>query len=294
MDIHQIKEKLAEIYSESPESFCGFEHLSDGKSNNSYRYTYRDGEYVIRVPKDSIAQHERYLTEKTIYDLLENHKLSGVDELVHFDIVQGIKITKYIDNARYPDTNDNGDVKRCITALRNIHLSGIVTSNEFKLKDLFESDESRIRGKLDIENYLNGYEMIRDKAMLVYSKRADMFAPCFNHIDPIKYNFLLTEHGDYLIDFEYSMMASPMIDLAAFAVYAEYTYVQALSMIENYLGEKCTPLQIDSLLKYLPLESLYSSIWYLERIEEGEDMEKNMTNCFNITKAYISEAEKSN
>jgi thiamine kinase-like enzyme len=289
--IRQIKNKLAEIHSDNPEAFCGFTRLSDGKSNDSYKYAYRGGEYVIRLPKKNRVVPERYVSEREIYSLLERHSVECVDELVYFDPSQGIKITRYIGGARYPDTNDVGDVDRCLSALKKIHLSGIAALEEFVLIEKFKENESRLLKKLKPKDYLKGYEETRDKALRAYSGLIDVFAPCFNHLDPIKYNFLLTRRGDYLIDFEYSAMASPMIDLAAFVIYGEYTAKQACGALERYMGGKSAKKDKDSLFKYLPLESIYASIWYLERIEEGAEMEKNMTACFAMAEEYLEEVE---
>jgi thiamine kinase-like enzyme len=290
MDIRQIKNKLAEIHADNQEAFCGFAHLADGKSNDSYKYVYRGGEYVIRLPKANRPAPERHAAEREIYGLLERHRAEGVDELVYFDPSQGIKITRYIGGARYPDTNNAGDMDRCLSALKKIHLSGIAAPEEFVLIERFEENESRLLTKLKPEDYLKGYEEMRDKAMRAYSGRIDAFMPCFSHLDPIKYNFLLTPRGDYLIDFEYSAMASPMIDLAAFAIYGEYTAEQACRALERYMGGGSAKKDRDSLFKYLPLESIYASIWYLERIAEGPDMEKNMTACFAMAGEYLEEA----
>jgi thiamine kinase-like enzyme len=290
MDIRQIKNKLAEIHADQEEAFRGFVSLGDGKSNDSYKYAYRGGEYVIRLPKENRPAPERYAAEREIYGLLERHRTEGVDELVYFDPSQGIKITRYIDGARYPDTGNAGDVDRCLSALKRIHRSGITAPEEFVLIKRFEENESELLKKLKPEDYLKGYEAARDKAMRAYAGRIDAFAPCFNHLDPIKYNFLLTPRGDYLIDFEYSAMASPMLDLAAFAVYGEYTAEQAYRALERYMGGGIAKKDRDALFKYLPLESIYAAIWYLERIEEGPDMEKNMTACFAMAGEYLEEA----
>jgi thiamine kinase-like enzyme len=105
---------------------------------------------------------------------------------------------------------------------------------------------------------------------------------------------LLTRRGDYLIDFEYSAMASPMIDLATFVAYGEYTVKQAYRALERYMGRESTKKDRDSLFKYLPLVSMYASIWYLERIEEGPDMKRNMTACFAMAEEYLEEADNGN
>jgi thiamine kinase-like enzyme len=154
----------------------------------------------------------------------------------------------------------------------------------------FLEDEKRVSAKASPDEHMNGYGVLRAEAIAAYDGLKDVFAPSFNHIDPIKYNFLFTRERDYLIDFEYSCMASPMIDIAAFAVYHKLSVALVDGLMNAYLGHAPSSGEKKSLYRYLALEGLFSALWYLERLDEGVGMKNNMDQCYRCARQYVREA----
>ena len=73
------------------------------------------------------------------------------------------------------------------------------------------------------------------------------------HIDAVPDNFLFVDDRIYLIDWEYSGMQDPHVDIAMFAIYALYEKEQIDRLIDAYFTEGC--LEEDILL--------YSNLWFL-------------------------------
>jgi thiamine kinase-like enzyme len=282
-----VKCEVAEYFHAEPSSFHDFQYLCDGISNSSFKFTFCGGQYVVRFPKSDEDQSEKLFREQRTYSLLLDAGATYTDELLYFDIGKGIKLTRYIVGSRYPDIGDSRDVQRAIRLLRYVHDSGIVTDVKFDLMESFLEDERKLH--LDPVEHMPGYAKAREEAIAIYDRLSDHYSPVFNHIDPIKYNFLLTPEKDYLIDFEYSAMTTPMIDLAAFAIYHKFSNEQVNEMLLAYHGREVTEDDRNALYKYLGVEGLFSAIWYLDRLEEGGDMQSNMKDCYACALAYISQ-----
>jgi thiamine kinase-like enzyme len=288
-----MKDKLAGIFAVSADSVGVLSPLSDGISNASYRFRIGADSYVVRVSEgDAAGQREKLESELRIYRELKRHGVRGTDELVYFNVDEGIKITRYIKNARYPDISDPADVVRCVALLKNVHDSGIVVDAAFDLMELFLREEEIVRVKTTPARHMPGYEEARVAAVALYGEFDDVFPHRFNHIDPIKYNFLFTPEQDYIIDFEYSCMASPMIDLAAFVVYGRLSPPFADGLLRAYLGRCPSAVEKRSLYRYLALEGLYAALWYLERLNDGAKMKRNMDSCYGCAAAYAKEAKR--
>lgn len=270
-NIPVMKETLSHIFSVDKDSFHSFEYLSDGISNISFRFHFRDNYYIMRFPRDNHNQADKLKQEYEAYGLLEKANVQCTDELIHFDIERGIKITKYICNAYYPDIQKEDNIRRCLVLLRNIHESGINSSKYFDIAQTLIREEMEL--KFDAECYLVGYKAIRQAFFKIYDNLPKNQNMTFCHIDPIKYNFLLSDSGDYIIDFEYARMCNPLIDLASFAIYNQFNEEQIYNMLQLYYNHPPVEEEQEMIYRYMAMEGLISAVWYLNRIEN----EKNKT-----------------
>jgi thiamine kinase-like enzyme len=291
-ETQRLSRELAEVFSAHPENFRELIPLSGGISNTSYRFEYRGAVFVVRVSAKSENLQAKLRREQEIYTLLSRHRVNKTDEPVYFSVNSGVKVTKFIHGTRHPDPENPGDMARCMSLLKSVHDSGVELEDSFDLEACFFSEESRLRSLSGLCPYLPDYNDIRAGALEIYRRAEDIFPVRFGHIDPIKYNFLFTSGKDYLIDFEYSGMASPMIDLAAFAVYNSLSNTQIDRMLRFYLGHDAGRGERNSLYKYLSLMGLYSAIWYAGRIGDNNDMAEKMETCYKCAAAYSGKAGK--
>lgn len=62
---------------------------------------------------------------------------------------------------------------------------------------------------------------------------------CLTHIDAVPDNFLITEKGIRLIDWEYAGMQDPHLDIAMFAIYSLYQREEVEYLIDSYFQGEC-------------------------------------------------------
>ena len=81
------------------------------------------------------------------------------------------------------------------------------------------------------------------------------------HIDAIPDNFLFTNNGIRLIDWEYSGMQDPHVDIAMFIIYSLYNKEQADNLIDIYFNHKCKTKTRVKIYCYIALCGLLWSNW---------------------------------
>ena len=67
----------------------------------------------------------------------------------------------------------------------------------------------------------------------------------------------------YMIDWEYACVDDPAIDLGTCICCADYSYSEALEVIEVYLERKPTPEELRHFIAYIAVASYYWYLWAL-------------------------------
>ena len=81
------------------------------------------------------------------------------------------------------------------------------------------------------------------------------------HIDAVPDNFLFVDDRIYLIDWEYSGMQDPHVDIAMFAIYALYEKEQIDQLIDAYFTEGCPEIIRTKIYCYIAVCGLLWSNW---------------------------------
>ncbi len=84
-----------------PEQITDFGYLSGGYSNDNYRFTYQESEYVIRLPSRTRSFIDREL-EFSFYT--QNQKRLAIPDLVALDAATGNLLTRYVPGALLADS----------------------------------------------------------------------------------------------------------------------------------------------------------------------------------------------
>lgn len=85
---------------------------------------------------------------------------------------------------------------------------------------------------------------------------------CLTHIDAVPDNFLFTSNGDVmLIDWEYSGMQDPHVDIAMFCIYALYDQNQVDKLIDIYFENNCQKRVRQKIYCYIAACGLLWSNW---------------------------------
>ena len=283
-----ILRSLSEIFQAGPLEFKNFVHNDVGLSNFSCRFDLRGQSYFLRCPGQLSGDAAMRRQEQEAYSAMEARGLGISDEVVYLNPVSGLKISKFIRDAYYPDPTNEGHVRRCLDLIRKLHRSGIKTRCRFDLLENFRVNEEGTR--CAPEDYLEDYSWAREAFLQILSRLPEEPDPVFCHTDPIRYNFLFTRDRDYMIDFEYAGMGSPMIDLAAFTIYCDFDGDQIDRMLELYYGRKAQASERRLLDCYIALTGMISALWYLDRVSIGYALESPMQRTYTrYAIAYLRE-----
>ena len=222
----------------SPEEIREITVLKKGMTNRSFLFRCGDKRYIMRIPGEGTGQLINRKEEAEVYSIVKD---AGIcDPVVFIDPETGYKITEYIGNSRVCDPQDPEDVRKAMAVLRRFHSMKLHTGHHFDLFQMAEFYES-LRG--GTPSMYRDYESTKEKVFSL-KDRIDSFEKeeCLTHIDAVPDNFLFYkgkngEEQIALIDWEYSGMQDPDVDIAMFAVYSLYDRAQADALIDAYYTE---------------------------------------------------------
>ena len=179
--------------------------------------------------------------EALAYKLLKPLKLT--DEVLYLDPNIGVKISKYYEDSRIPDSDNLDELKESMLLLKKLHKISV----DFDYTDtLFDRVDRYRKFAADVEGdnfYLDGYDDYLEKYNCFKNYYSDKGTElCFTHGDASINNVLVTKEYDspILIDLEFPALADPISDVAEFCIDAEYRKDKILLMLEYYLERKPT------------------------------------------------------
>jgi len=215
----------------------------------------------MRIPGEGTDMMINREQEHNIYQIISPLELC--DDIIHIDPKTGYKITKFLENARVCDPLNVSDVKACMKKLREFHNIKLIANHTF---DIFERIEYYESLWLKPESYFRDYTETKTNVMNL----KDYIDSCpkdfvLTHIDAVPDNFLFeeTENGQRirLIDWEYSGMQDPHVDIAMFAVYSMYDREQVETLIDCYFPEGCSGDVRLKIYAYIAMCGLLWSNW---------------------------------
>lgn len=248
-----------------PLSEINFHKLS-GLTNTNYLLETKDKKYVLKIPRELTSknisrQYEAHntdivyqlgLTPETLWREKQGENLTGMSLVVAIENPQTLKPSSWED-------------------------SNIVSNVAASLKTL-QASKQIFKGKLDhndIAKYLNQYFNLCSKQqqeelqaerqqaldLLEKIKRCDRQAVP-SHIDLVAENILQDENKLWLIDWEYSAMASPFWDIATVCNEAKFNDDASKSFLNKVLEDTNEEDDVKCLQTYQSLVKTVSHFWY--------------------------------
>lgn len=214
--------------------------LKKGMTNRSFLFMCHGEKYIMRIPGEGTSNLINRKQEADVYCVIRGKNIC--DDVLYINPDNGYKITKYLSGARVCNPDQMDDVKKCIEKLRNFHEMSLVVKHEFDIFRQIEFYESLWSGNPSI------YKDYRDTKRNVFSLKKfienNIYKKSLTHIDAVPDNFLFTkdEHGNEtirLIDWEYSGMQDPHVDIAMFCIYALYDKNKIDKVIDIYFQGQC-------------------------------------------------------
>jgi len=172
--------------------------------------------------------------------------------------------------------------------LREFHNLGLSVKHTF---DIFERIEYYESLWLKQESMFRDY--IETKANVMSLRKYIEAAPkewVLTHIDAVPDNFLFEEEianqRIRLIDWEYSGMQDPHVDIAMFAIYSMYDNAQVESLIDSYFHEGCTDETRIKIYAYIAMCGLLWSNWCEYKSHMGVEFGEYSLRQYRFAKDY--------
>lgn len=268
-------ELLTSIFQVEPQEIKDISALKKGMTNRSFIFRIRDKRYIMRIPGEGTDKLINRKEESSVYEVIKNKGIC--DDIIYLNANNGYKVTEFINGARTCNTLDNDDVKKCMIFLRAFHDQKFEVGHVFNIYKQLEFYESLWGGanKSVYQDYIKTKQQIYElKEFIEHNKRTY----CLTHIDAVPDNFLFVNENGIekirLIDWEYSGMQDPDVDLAMFSIYSLYNKEQIDNLIRSYYIEGCTKCTQIKIYCYIATCGLLWSNWCeykrLMGIEFGE------------------------
>lgn len=224
---------IAEIFNTVPEEITNIVALKKGMTNHTFKFEFHKKDYMVRIPGEGTDKIINRKEEYNVYQLLMDYDIS--DKVIYFNPNNGLRVTEYWANSRGCNPGDLNDLKVCMAKLKELHNLNLTTKHEFDLFEKIEYYESLRKGT---ESVHSDYKEVKEK---MYELKAFIETlprkKILSHIDSVPNNFLIFDNEVRLIDWEYSGMHDPDVDIAMFSASAGYKREEIDQLMEIYFSE---------------------------------------------------------
>lgn len=275
---------IKSVFNCSDEDIIDFRKVNEGMTNTSFIFKIDDVDYMYRHPGDGTEKIINRTNERTS---LEKAKEIDVDPTyIYMDVKEGWKISKFVKSFREPDYSDFEDSKKVLALLRQLHASSVVV--DYGMKPWEDSLATEELLKKKDPNCFKNFEELKEKIGIIYNKTiGDGVKKCFCHGDTYRPNWMIEPNGHViLIDWEYSGMSDPGIDVGYYIVDAMYDYETAKAFIKEYLQDSFTSELEFHYLAYTAIIAYYWFVWAMYRESCGAVMGESLFNWYEMAKKY--------
>lgn len=269
--------------------------LKAGMTNKSWLFSvqasapnpqYAGKSYICRIPGPGT---EKMISRKEEGDVYKAVGTLGItEELIYFNPDNGYKISRYYHGARNADFTKDTELRQCMSLLKTLHNSGVTVSHDFNLRERLNVYEALCLAD-GHEIPFEDYPEIRMQAEKLMNWLDTLSRPrTICHIDSVSDNFIFTDEGLKMIDWEYCGMADPLIDLGMAAIYSYMNYDEAKHLIGIYREASFQDTMTEAdpgialrglsdqeafaiVTAYMGLGGLLWSLWCVYKISLGEN-----------------------
>ncbi len=282
---------VAGVFKVKESEIHNIRRLKAGMTNNSWLFSLNDKSYICRIPGEGTDKLINRHNEAAVYRAVEPLKLTETVDAFTED--NGYKISEFYDDSRNADFNNETDLKYCMLKLRELHESGIEVEHDFDIRSMILFYE-----KLCGEVSFNDYEAMKPKRDELLRWVDEHHMPkVLAHIDPVQDNFLLLKGADIsederdlklikLIDWEYSGMCDPLMDLGMCAIYSYMDERRTEQLMQYYFGREPEHMERQLVYAYMALGGLLWSLWGLYKESLGVEFSDYTIKMYRYFKEY--------
>lgn len=265
-DSKQLKTKTMTIAAKAlnvnPEDIKNIEILKKGMTNRSFIFECKGLRYIMRIPGEGTDMLINRREEATVYNTVKDKGIC--EDVLYINSENGYKVTRFFENARVCDPENREDVAKCMSFLRGFHNKKMSVGHVFDIFEKIDFYESLWNGQ---PSAYRDYKETKEKVLSLREYiEAEAEPYCLTHIDAVPDNFLFfkDQNGNEqirLIDWEYSAMQDPHVDIAMFAIYALYDRDRIENLIDAYFSGKCPANTRKKIYAYISACGLLWSNW---------------------------------
>lgn len=254
IDFKRLFSRIPILEKQSPDDFS-ISQLP-GYTNRNYRLVNRSSDWVLRVPRSATNRYIDRAAEAANQDCASDLDLAP-RPLWRED--SGLTLTQTLSASRSlmpADLTGSSALQRIVTPLSILHRSGQRFRGRVDLGRLLTRYYSLLSLRLQ-EKYRPRLQAARYLIPQLHDRDSDYVA---SHNDLVLQNLLLQRDRLWLIDWEFSAMASPYWDLATICNAADFDDRQSGQLLDAYCagGES---MEESLLFDYRNLLQLLSECW---------------------------------
>lgn len=283
MQSRNIIEIIKKIFSCETEDILELKPAKKGMTNDSFVFKIDTKMYILRLPGNGTNKLINRQQEFISYQLVNAHDIS--DNIVYMEPSTGIKVTEYIEGARNCNPYKKYDVMLCMNKLKQMHKLNLQVEHKFDLLQKINYYEKLRKAPSKHADY----DIVKSKIikLLDFVNGLDK-QYCLSHIDAIHDNFILDKNDTVkIIDWEYSGMQDPHIDIAMFAIYAGYNHEQINELIGYYFEQNITDETLIKIYAYIAIAGFMWSNWCEYKAQFGFDFEEYAQSQWQYALDYI-------
>lgn len=252
---------IGDVFKVSTDDIVDITVLKKGMTNRSFLFSVNGDKYIMRIPGEGTDQLINRAQEAEVFRTISG--LGLCDDPVFIDPHTGYKITKYLNGVRVCDPDNENDLKRSMSKLREFHNMKLKVDHSFDIWGQIEYYEKLWKDNPSVyKDYKQTKANVLNLKKYIDSAEKEM---CLTHIDAVPDNFLFYNDGSteklQLTDWEYSGMQDPHVDIAMFCIYSMYNKNQVDRLIDIYFENKCDKKTRAKIYAYISMCGLLWSNW---------------------------------
>ncbi len=228
------------------------------------------GDHCLRIPGKGTEEYINRANEGVA--AREAAKAGVSPEVIHFDDLTGVMVTRFIDGAQTMSPAafklNAGAPARAGEAFRRLHVSGAKFPFRFELFAMID-DYLKILSTKDVALPGGYHDVVREAGTVRAALAAHELPLAACHCDPLCENFLDTGERMWIVDWEYSGMNDPMWDLGDLSVEGKFDTDQEEEMIRAYFGGAPRPAERGRIVIYKAMCDLLWTLWGLIQLANG-------------------------
>lgn len=259
--------------------------LKSGMTNKSFLFRAKDRSYICRIPGPGTGLLINRKQEKEVYDSVKG--LGITEHVIYMNGETGYKISEYYEGARTSDSRNWDDVTRCMALVKQLHNSFIRVGHRFDIRERIDFYESICNGYE--QKLFEDYPTVKLHMVQLMNRLDQLARPkVLSHIDSVCDNFLFLPNGDLkLIDWEYSGMCDPMIDVSMCAIYSYYNEEEVEKLLNLYLDGNITTEERFVYYSYIALGGFLWCLWAVYKSSVGEEFGDYTLVMYRYAKDYF-------